>query len=386
MKFKFINLSTISLSILFFIQSLAVFQPDVFTYIPWTNFVLNILRSILLISSMYRFFSYNHKINLYLITLVCMCLSIIIATIATDFGIYNVFVYCAKYLLCFFWTYEGYTRYKDKFIFKLSDYFTICVILNTISIIIWPDGIFRDDANQMIFFLGGKNVMALSIIMAVILRTYRILSEKKRIISLMNILVIAASIYSAFFNHGGVAGTLILGIFLFILLSFFVRISNISVNPYITFFGYIFFWFLLVEWGIGEYLSWLSEIVGKDITFTGRFYVWQETIKQIKESFLFGYGSLNIDYALGYSAHNGILHMIHMWGIFSVFFGLMLIFLTLLNICRCRAIKCKILALGILTVLTMSLMETYLWSNEFIVLYVLSYIVGRGNLGEESYN
>ncbi|MGG4548003.1 O-antigen ligase family protein [Rossellomorea marisflavi] len=92
-----------------------------------------------------------------------------------------------------------------------------------------------------------------------------------------------------------------------------------------------------------KYINLISEIFGKDLTFSGRTYIWAAVLELIKEHLIFGYGYggfwINGSFTLNYvnsntpwndihqQSHNGFLDVVSNVGIV----GLMLIILTIIT-------------------------------------------------------
>lgn len=254
------------------------------------------------------------------------------------------------------------------------------VIINMVTIFRYPEGMYVSPVSgyQRNWFLGFKNVHILYILPALLLSIINSYINNNKITKrtwlLLLISIISLSIvWSA---TGVVAIVIITIIMLFMNL---IKKTNISFNG--TIISYILLFLSVIIFRLQNMFRYLIvNILDKDLTFTGRTYIWDYVLEFIKEKPILGYGKelSAIRYAKGYNyhsfhAHNIFLEILYQTG----FCGLIIIGIIInLIIKKLKEFKTEIITKSIFLFLMIyfiiMLMEAYDFEN-FFFLFPIAY-------------
>lgn len=253
--------------------------------------------------------------------------------------------------------------------------FATVVLINFLTMLL--GGIAHDSYGFPIYLLGGKNsvaITALPTIPIVYIYSYFI-HEKLKIIPLLLILISIISIYISESGTGIVIALLSI-LFVFAPKRFFPSFFSYFFIYVVTFLSIVIF--RLQEVFLGNFIV---NVLHKDITLTGRTYIWDWVISYIKQSWLLGYGRgndiVNTHFTNLYEAHNGILEILLFTGVLGLFFFFLILLLVgqKLSMNR-RHIFSKLLAFSIFCYLIIGLTESVYNSTEFWMLLVISFGIG----------
>ncbi|NGY85282.1 O-antigen ligase family protein [Bacillus megaterium] len=197
--------------------------------------------------------------------------------------------------------------------------FAAVVFINFLTLLIGgiatsPDGLSTN------YLLGGKNAIAMTAlptIPLIYLYSYMVHNKLKTLPFLL-ILICAVSLYLS------ESGTGIVVSFLAIL---FVILPKKYFPSFITYFWiYIVVFLTIVIFRLQELLfgDFIINVLHKDMTFTGRTYIWDLVLDLIKQSWLIGYGRgnqiISHHFANLNETHNGLLEIMMYSGILGVLF------------------------------------------------------------------
>lgn len=227
-------------------------------------------------------------------------------------------------------------RYECEKVLKISSlvFLTLCFI-NLITILLYPTGMYHDILYTTNWFFKYDNTHIFmfypAILISYICTQYNNDNNKfYKIIFIFQIIIILSCIFICKSATSMVAFVLIM----FYLL-FSKKIDKISwMNPKSYLLVYIVIFVLFVILRIQNIFSWfIVDILGKDLTFSTRTYLWDSIIEYIKLKPILGYG-IEDTYifrnklgSLFYThAHNTILDVTYKAGVI----GLLLHFITLI--------------------------------------------------------
>ena len=215
--------------------------------------------------------------------------------------------------------------------FKVSSYFFyILIVVNLIFIIMYPNGMYTlNNLNEYTrytqnWILGYKNDIILFIIGGIFFNfIYSIKTGKlQKKDYIFFIICFITSILSK--SSTSVIGLTVFGILIlaYFICSKFNTLKDLF-NSNLYFYVLILIFFLIVIFNAHSLLSPLIEdIFHKNITLTGRTYIWKDVMSMILEKPLFGYGMEFYNYRLAKTvnyqvihAHNQILEIIYRIGI-----------------------------------------------------------------------
>ena len=183
---------------------------------------------------------------------------------------------------------------KDSKLYFQSSILTLLILftINLFTIIkYYPVGMYRlDYVVGDLYFMGHDNGMIYNLIPLCALSFIYSYSTKRKFWTFISIYSVFITLFSEFYvkSATGILSTIILIIMLLLLDK---KILNKILNPKLLFSSFLILCFLLVFLRIQNYFSWLFvDILGKDLTFTGRTYLWDYAISLIKNKIFLGYG------------------------------------------------------------------------------------------------
>ena len=254
------------------------------------------------------------------------------------------------------------------------------VIINMITIFRYPEGMYVSPVSgyQRNWFLGFKNVHILYILPALLLSIINSYINNNKITKRTWLLLLISIIsLSIVWSATGVVAIVIITIIM--LFMNIIKKTNISFNG--TIISYILLFLSVIIFRLQNMFKYLIvNILDKDLTFTGRTYIWDYVLEFIKEKPILGYGKelSTIRYAKGYNyhsfhAHNIFLEILYQTG----FCGLIIIGIIInLIIKKLKEFKTEIITKSIFLFLMIyfiiMLMEAYDFEN-FFFLFPIAY-------------
>ncbi|MDA1843948.1 hypothetical protein PDK16_18490 [Bacillus cereus] len=254
--------------------------------------------------------------------------------------------------------------------------FGILVVTNFLTFLIGGLDIGTD--GLPIYLLGGKNAIALTTLPTISIAYLYSYTIHKKIekIPLLLILICVISLYISD------SGTGIMVSFLTILFIFLPKKVFPTFKTYL--YIYIVVFFSIVIFRLQEVLfgDFIINVLHKDMTFTGRTYIWDVVLNAMKESWILGFGRGN-DIISHYffnlnETHNGVLEIMMYSGLLGVMFFLIILFAVgnKLSIYKNHIIS-KTLSFSIFAYMILGLTESVFYKKEFWILLIISYSVGN---------
>ena len=240
------------------------------------------------------------------------------------------------------------------------------------------------------FLLGGNyNQMGSRLIIAL---TAGVLSVKYNKWFWLNLIPLFISSFAILFMVRSMNSLSCLFLFLIFILIRNERLLSLgTMGLYIAvFFFQVFVCFSGKGLENNELASWfIEDLLGKDMTFTGRTEMWDSALRAISDSPIWGFGYVDADWYkahmtnLAIGAHNFILNTMIYGGVISIILYFLIIMRSILNLIRNNDIHSKrmIAAFGIIS--TMMLFETYNLAQVFLLLTIMYYYPGK-NLNIET--
>lgn len=194
----------------------------------------------------------------------------------------------------------------------------ILVYINLITLFIFPYGMYRDWTYRN-WFLGTDNQHIGTILVAIFIALIYIKFFEKRVRPTLLIIACIVSIWMRW-SATAVGGLLVFGILYIVAIKNYNRLFNFL--NYMIVIGGIFLFIILLR--LQNYFQFfIEDVLGKDLTFTGRVYIWDAGIMWIKRSWLYGYGvesyALHAQKTLYPSMHNTFLEYMYQGGIILIF-------------------------------------------------------------------
>lgn len=262
---------------------------------------------------------------------------------------------------------DGVMKSKKEMVDGISMYFFVAVFINLLTIIVFPEGLYRTTNLQyqtsMNWFLGYKNVHVLFILPMITWWLIRN-SRKSNTIGKSGIGVISISILSAVL---GGSTTTIIGVIMFIifmLLQHNKKSSNIIKYLII----YLSSFISIVFCGLQEnFEELIYNLTNKHSDFVGRTYIWKSSIGLIADRPMIGYGKEDAIIRESKTriwqaahAHNGLLEIVYRTGLVGFGVFIYILWLALKKIKENYESRISIIIFSaIMAVFVMSIVEFY---------------------------
>ncbi len=330
----------IKMIILFFLIIFLLKPVGIETINPTINTIMNVFKLIsigyIMLIYIANIMTRKIKVNIYIKLMAIIELISIITCIINNMSFYNAFVFWHS-ILCFMLLFELYKSYYKNFMKTLELVLIIYIISNFIYSVIN----FNNITIQTNYILGKKNMLILYIFPYLYILLMNNVINSKNKINIKNIIMITICFISIYFSTSStsiVACWILVIYYLFSKFWIFRKIVSLIKARTILIFMIIFFFLIVVFQVQNNFQYLIIDVLGKDLTFTGRTIIWNRTIEMIKEN-IWGYGwdSLitNVPSMLVYisefteigHAHNLILNIAFKSGIIAAIIYLIYMYL-----------------------------------------------------------
>lgn len=265
---------------------------------------------------------------------------------------------------------------RDIFMKVVKGILLLFVILNFITLLFFPNGLYTVDGNSLYWFLGFKNIHIRYIIPAIAIVVAEELRQKREKGS-STILLFLIGILSCVLakSSTGIVGMMVFGGLLWadrIRGKVKAKIWKAILNPVVIIVVILLLDYVILL-GDASFLSGLIiENFGKDITFTGRAYVWERCIELIKAQPFLGYGHINSDDFFNLISvnirahpHNYILGWIFYGGVFSLLMIILAYFVVIKKYFKNATSESRVYMWAIISFLVMGITDVGLYSVLF---------------------
>lgn len=279
------------------------------------------------------------------------------------------------------------------FIGYTSTILSCLVIINFISILMNPVNYYNNLTR--VHFLGFDNDNVPVLLLAVYFNIFNIMLNKKGKLAYLSIITAIISsilVWSA----NGIIGISMVMLYLLIIRKIWKKGSKV-LNLKIYYSIALLFFVLVVLLRVQDHLSFLiQDILNRDLTFTGRTYIWDYAIESISNNKIFGIGIYDFALRLSrtgvYHAHCTLLNITFEAGILGLISYFSIWIISVVKSEKYKSNKYIYLtSYFIFIFLIITLVEFYVKDIMFITLigmiYNLSKLIKRGELyNEESRN
>lgn len=271
----------------------------------------------------YKFIKFNKFERNYILLSALYFVSIILALLYNNLGIYVNFLYYSKIIVLILYTFFMMKNHEKNFLLGICGLLNILVLFQTVTVVLFPKGMYFDQTGNPGYFWNTDN-HCITLLLTSILLNYIVCVCVKHKNSPINIAMIFISVALTFYVW---SATSIMGMALFILLFIFRnKLPSKIYNPFFCLLIFVALNVLIVFFRIQNLFSWIIvDVLGKDITFTGRTRIWDIAINLIKKKALFGYGETDIIYIehtwgsyYKLMAHNHFLDIMILGGVMSL--------------------------------------------------------------------
>lgn len=377
-----INKNKLKYILLTFIIMIAFFEPQYFlsANIEFAHKVYSILKYFSLLFSMIFLIIMikSNKVSKTIIAIAMFLGALLMSTIINNFSLLKAAInYCLNILsMCICMNYL-YKKNNESFIIGMRIIFNLLVLINFLSIIIYPSGMYIDISTNTgeNWFLGYDNLHILYILPCIFFNCiFDSLRNRKSVISFFMIVVAYASCIIRF------SATSIIGIS--VLLMYFIPfLKKIIIKNYKKIILCILIVTLLIVicriQNIFQYI--IVNLLGKSLTFSGRIFIWDYVMEFIKNKPILGYGYeisqirfLKTTIYRSYHAHNEILEIIYKTGIVGMLIFCYICLLLKNNAFSIKNINIKALIFTFTIVYLIMFITEYYDLNYFLYLFMFT--------------
>lgn len=364
--------SKFMLFLIFFI----LLKPGSFSeYTAWKNIgnVINILRMFTCVWCLFYFLLRRGKIDKFILFVILFYSSLLFSTFYFSQSYVNLIYEFASILSWIVLFKINMLDNKDKFLTTLENTFFVLLLINFITIILFPGGFYLNSSGYSgNYFLGYDNNLITYIFPALALSFTNSLNKNGKI-GLKSIFLFIISFCSIIFTWSA-TGVVSMVIMIVLFFAYTINKKDFPIKKYIVvalclFIGIVFLRFQNIFSFIIE--GWLK----KDLTFTGRTYIWDIFIGEIKKSILIGHGIVDSKYLIrtlnAGHAHNYFLQILYQGGLvtFSMFLGFFFSAINKVKNCEEK----KYVGIVIFAYLISFIFEAYSLTNMFIIVLLIAY-------------
>ena len=287
----------------------------------------------------------------------------------------------STYLLLFNYYQDKYYTILLSILFVLS----VAIYCQLFQCVLHPEKWIVEDAKDIHGFLLGGNYNQIGSRVIVALAVNIITANHNKWLKYNLALLIVCSFAILFMVR---SMTSLSCMFLFLFLYLIRNQKLLSLGIVSLYIGAILFEVIVCFSGTGlqnnELASWfIKEVLGKDMTFTGRTYMWDSALRVIAESPVWGYGFVDREWYLSHmstlaiGAHNYILNVLIFGGIILLALYIATIAKSIWHLSNINDIYAKrlMMAFGVLTI--MMLFEVYETPFVFLLLTIMYYYPGQ---------
>lgn len=311
-----------------------LYKPTIFSQLPQLatfDKITDVLKFAVLAVLLAWFVLFYKKVSLFFISLAMLQAWRVICTIYNGGNYTSLFLTMFNALAIALVVEMGLKIDPDALLDGATFMLGFFVVCNFITILLFPDGMYEYNTFTENYLFGYRNNMVMMIMPAMIFSAVRSFKYYNRL-SKSSWLIIISSVTSVFmaFSATGAIGMIILCLVLIMaMIGFMPKIFNIA--TYIVF--NVIFFFSIIIMRVQEMFAFIIvELLGKDLTFTGRTDIWDKSLSAFLSSPIFGVGEIESqasrDLIGATHAHNYYLDLLYKSGVFGF-----LIFMAILIIC-----------------------------------------------------
>lgn len=326
MRLKLSKLKISTNSLIIAIICFVFLPPQFISSIPSISVLLWYIKLILMMYIIFKILTNYKNLGLGTIVLGIYLFTFVLTTIINNGNISKA-LNAVLPQFCFLAYADLMLHKKTKqFINTVSVFFAFYIVINALMLLIFPDGIgaylpgydyLRVDSRMSWLGLDNGYIKYFLIAFVVFFFSYKDKPFKRNMLY-MCMFVSMLFVWS---------GTGILGIFIMIAYVYLVNRGKLvkNVNYWFCFALGVISFLGIVIFRVAEYFSnFIVNVLGKDITFTGRTLLWDQALLLIGKQPIYGYGVYDYDLLISpangqaYSAHDTVLQMMLMGGFISL--------------------------------------------------------------------
>lgn len=363
-----------------FIILFSFFKPGYFEEFPKVNTFFNIFTIICSLIALILYLKNNKisKLQLLIITY------ILILLLSTAINGQDIVYFFTQYIpIAGISLFTEYAIKKDSHCFfkAFSLLMFLEILFNTISVYLFPYGMYGTGIyGSYDYFMGYDNYSAEILVIGlgmIFLNSY----INKNKIGVIPILASLLMIYSYFTTKPATPlFALIIEILLMIIAFTLRRKKSLKfINYKLFLIIWIILFLALIVFQVQDLFSWLIvDIMNKDLTFTGRTFIWERCFDYFASSPIFGNGVINFNVRTAlvgiYHAHSTILNVLIEGGLIGliVYFSILMYAGKGLKECKDKSLM-KIVTIMFFAIFILKLMDVFKADSIFYVLIITAY-------------
>lgn len=238
-------------------------------------------------------------------------------------------------------------RKELNYIKILSFFLSVIILINLITIIVYPYGLYLDGTIPS-YFLGNRNSLARIIIPALGVICFSSIYYNRKLTISFFLVLFCSILTSVLILSSTLLITMLLLLFTILVMyrkkiTYFISYNKMMIS-------YIILFISITLFNLQNLFSFFIEgYLGKSITLSDRTIIWQEAYKMIGKSILIGYGAIKgatyveILGGIRYSAHNFFLQLLLETGLLGFTTFLVLLILVGMRMKKVRKNKLSII-------------------------------------------
>lgn len=365
----------------FFLLCLPLFiSVDLSNISPVLETLVNICKVLSFIVSSYLYFTWikHNKIS---IQFVLLCVALCILLVSTILNKGSIEQFCVVWggfaAVCMLTDVEI-NKNCRRYIFVLCDVMTLLVLLNAISVLLFPEGIWKTRFEGYWIF-GHRNNFGIPILASLVLTSLRD-SARNIKMSKRTILLCIAAAYSVVMTWSASS------IVIVVIMIGLVILSSFNITPFVGkpaqwIIGYFVIDFGVVFLNIQQYIdSFIENVLHRSASLTGRVQLWDIVMSKIPEDPVIGHGiqlsknngltAFNPNFV---HAHNGELDILYTGGIALFLVYLAFIIIVIKNVSKNFDLKAiRIAFFGFVLILIHAIQGLFFSSYSFLILFLLA--------------
>ena len=312
---------------------MVLYKPAIFSQMPqYQTFdkISNVLKVLIIAVLLVWFCLFYQKFSMYFVIFLFFEVWRILATIYCDGNYSSLFLTIFNSLAIVLVVEMGLKTDPDALLDGATFVLGIFVLINFITILLFPQGMYEFNTFTTNYFLGYRNNSIMLIFPAMIFSVVRSLRLYDRLtVSSFLICVISTATVILAFSATSVIGIMIFILFLFLaLINWMPKFLNIVTYIVIN----IIYFFGVIILRVQEAFSFIIvNVLGRDLSFTGRTNIWDSALEAFYKSPIFGVGEIDNqasrDLIGATHAHNYYLNLLYKSGVpgFLLFFTILII-------------------------------------------------------------
>lgn len=311
----------------------------------------------------------------YFMLFILYYLIILISTIINKSDVNSIIYEFISSIIPFYILFSGEPDEKNEMINSAGNLLFVIGIINLITIIFFPNGLYNQGMERNYYFLGHSNISIRYLLPGV---CFTIVSElykynRIKIKSIVFILLISLTLILTW------PATAIMGFSVFIILMIVLNRFNIFakiISPLKMFVFSITSSYLIIFSNIQYHFSvLLTKVLHRDLTFTNRTAIWERAIKYISPNPILGLGRTTELYRRevlkATSAHNQFLNILFEGGIVLLIYFIILTIFSSFNVYKCENKKISnTLIAAFAAYMIMWITEPFSYSGTVLMMFI----------------